>query len=801
MLQENLLEAAARDEGEVFQAKEEAYRRGKAPSRWSDDAWDNVRRVAFISINFIATMLSSSLVCSWITDGIGALRQRRDSQQFSIDAAIMSFNTYGVVYSMCMDDAIRDSLMQVAQQWKAEQDKFKYALKTSEAAMNTLTLYTSECKDELRRVQATFQASKGNLQCTTDAELAELETLNNAWSIRQPAIESWLFLELQQSNSTRNSSPAAEDQVETNIENHKARIVQSLNATNLAIQRVVASGSTEVNLRLSRVQQIATSLQDSLTFPSAATGQPIQMNQALKSTQESIRGIRTMWTALEPALEMSGAKQVSPMSMLGEADANLVQLIQVEQSLSGKLHELQESVNDTQVNIQQWQEAVMAYTTDTSATLDALAGAVLNQSKGDLYAYSNWTIRTALLQQQQRLIGPVFPNLEMANLTNSSSTANDFLPKSHGLDIQLEGMAFALPVDLIGRVVLAIFLGIAVWRKSYVNVPQLDNQGITTIRTKADWVDVFRCRHNVCSIIYSLSTINLMPLLWTMLIMFVCFGATFGFLIPINRTHTMVCTNHANGGKSSGGLGGLLVSLVAKQFQSNGDLQAIEGFGQLQSIHDRTCTSYELQMDKMNIAARANASALLDDYSDLHAVVKQFRQCLLPLTTTNDSNASTIAACGLKPEVLRGMSAVSNWTCPRSNLTLASVKAPCVTTLTQDFKDTEGKVHGCGLERLILESVVMWWVWLILFGTLNFMRGILMEAVAITLWRALSGGRMPFVGFVGDDGTVLDQCQLSFRFERQLDEYLWLRKYYGACAGLVFGCGMIIVVATLGSLP
>ncbi|ETW08511.1 hypothetical protein H310_01076 [Aphanomyces invadans] len=795
-MQVTLLKDASREEDVELQTHAAGGPRRvvKGPSRWSDNAWDTIRRAVFVTIYVVALILSSTLVCTWITDAIRALRQDHMGQQFSLEAAMLSFHTYGVMYSMCMDVAVRENLMQTARGWKHEQVKFKTAVEASQAVVDAMAMHTNECKDALRQVHATLQASNAHLKCTTTADLLELETLNNAWAMRQPVSESWLLLET--SNATRNGT--MDGDVTTITEGHKAGLIRRLNESNLAMQRAVEMGADEANSRFDRMQQIATSLQDSLTFPSATNGLPIAMGQALQSTQESLREIKSMWTAMEPVLAMAGAKSVPPTLVLNEMDANLDMMIQVEQSWSRQLENLQRAINDTHVDAEHLREAVMVYSGDVSAELQLLSNDV-NQSTGDIAAYSNWTIRTALLQQKRRPDGLYFPPLGMANWTNKSSHGNSSTPQSYGLDIHLEGIVLTVPIDMVGRVVVAIALAIKVWNKSYASIPHLDNQGITTIRTMADWLDVFRCRHSASSVLYSLSTIQLMPYFWAILVMTVCSGATFGFVVPVNRMHIRACSSLTSTDKAATSLGGFLVNLAAKHAQADGDVQAMEGYAQLQSIHDRTCTTYQHQLDALNGAAVANASVWMDDYSHLHALVKLFGQCNRS-TSTATTNASMLGMCGVQPAILRERIVAANWACPPKNWTLESIKAPCTMALTQEFKDTEGKAHGCALERRILETVAMWWVWLVLLGMLNLMRLVLMKIVAMTLWRALSGGRMPFVGFVGDDGAVLDQNQLTYRFERQLDEYILLGRLHAICAAIVFAIGVALIAATLSSL-
>ncbi|ETW06565.1 hypothetical protein H310_02782 [Aphanomyces invadans] len=240
--------------------------------------------------------------------------------------------------------------------------------------------------------------------------------------------------------------------VTTITEGHKAGLIRRLNESNLAMQRAVEMGADEANRRFDRMQQIATSLQDSLTFPSATNGLPIAMGQALQSTQESLREIKSMWTAMEPVLAMAGAKSVSPTLVLNEMDANLDMMIQVEQSWSRQLENLQRAINDTHVDAEHLREAVMVYSGDVSAELQLLSNEV-NQSTGDIAAYLNWTIRTALLQQKRRPDGLYFPPLGMANWTNKSSHGNSSTPQSYGLDIHLEGIVLTVPIDMVGRAV------------------------------------------------------------------------------------------------------------------------------------------------------------------------------------------------------------------------------------------------------------------------------------------------------------------------------------------------------------
>ncbi|CAK4458784.1 unnamed protein product [Aphanomyces euteiches] len=222
----------------------------------------------------------------------------------------------------------------------------------------------------------------------------------------------------------------------------------------------------------------------------------------------------------------------------------------------------------------------------------------------------------------------------------------------------------------------------------------------------------------------------------------------------------------------------------------------MEGYFQLKTIHERTCSSYEMQIKSIGMQNQANLSAMLVDYDDIFTTVQQFRKCI----PEKDPRNSTASACNVEPGVLVSMTSEAAWKCPDFNLTLAALKKPCTSTVMHDFKHIDGREQACRLERVVLEYISMVWVWWIIMATLNLTRAVVLKGTNVFLWRALNGGRIPFLGFTTEDGEMLDQDRLARRCKRQLTEYKVLRFIY--CSAAMFFCtlGIVLTVATLNSL-
>ncbi|KAF0698025.1 Aste57867_11356 [Aphanomyces stellatus] len=749
-------------------------------------------KVGFVAAFVVGTLASSTVSVGWITDTIAAHRWR-DAHAFTFAGATTVMQTFSAAYAMCIDVSVRQNLVNVAGAWTVEQDRFLQVLRERTIAMNILVDETRACKTALMeaQVRVTNATNTTDVLSCSPVDLAALERLSNAWSARRPSAEHWRFLQLGQS-----ALPSVAAQVAAALDKDRRRDLEALNATARSLHDVVEMGAIQIRDRFGRLAQIATSLEASL----GVAGASMTFGQALQLTKTSLGTIKAALDAIQPLLVVAGAG-AAPL-LPSDMDFTMDQMIQVESLWTQKLGQLHSAINDTRTNMEQWGDAVRQCAADTNASVAALAKVSVNASA--FASFDDWTLRSTLLASEQHPNVPANgPRLGLANATTNDRSDKPEKPhqqKRVGWDLQIDGFVTAVPMDIVFRIVSTVAMLVLVARGWYADFPHVDNQDASTIHTTADWLGVFCCRHSLVTILSNLALVNLWPLLWTALISWVLYMVTFGLLVPINQGHSQMCVNGSTAiaatDESTIWLGSEVINFASTYVLERGNRQAIEGFYQLKSIHERTCVSYQLQFDSIGSVDHANATSLFADYGDLFAILQQFRTC----ASVSDlwTNAT---ACMTTPDAMQTrVPATTPWTCAALATTEAALKGPCMSTIAQDFKTGAGKEQACALERSVLETVSLFWVWWLVFVTLNAMRIVLLKAAAIFLWRRLSGGRMPFTGFVDDAGAVLDQVRLVHRRLRHEDEFRLRRRFYCSAAVLCLGFGLALIVATLSSL-
>ncbi|CAK4686864.1 hypothetical protein LEN26_009666 [Aphanomyces euteiches] len=762
---------------ECFDEDDDSYAH-RRENCWRSLCYATARKTIFLVVYVVTTLATSAVVVSWITDAIAA--RRSAVAPFSIDIASNVMSEYETAYSMCIETAIQESFGEAIEHWQSQQTRFLDALEASKVAMDAIMTQTKQCKDVLFQAQSSFKAV--NLDCEMDDQL-QLETMSNAWSLRQPASESWVMIQVRPP-----LHPKVADQVAAAVADAQLRVVKDLNATTHSLGQVVDMGKEQTDERFDHLKYMTGKFKKSFELP-GGNGKSTSFHQALEKAKKSIADARQMWDSVVPVVGSSSF----PISH--DVDASLDGMMQATESWASQLRELEALVNETSTNVNQWQEAVEVHVLDTKQILDELVLQIGNESS-TWPTFANWTLRSKLLQQQQHPTAPFFPNLSMANLSLSMTKGlQGGLPLAEGWNVDIEGTSIALPIDLILRIFTSIAIIFLVAYSNYTDLPQLDNQGFTAIQTIGDWCGVLCCRFHIFDIVYSLSLVNLWPFFWTVFICFLLASLTFGVVVPVNRYHSMAC---ADGDETSRNLGlsSFIVNLASNTVIERGNYKAMEGYFQLKTIHERTCSSYEMQIKSIGMQNQANLSAMLVDYDDIFTTVQQFRKCI----PEKDPRNSTASACNVEPGVLVSMKSEAAWKCPDFNLTLAALKKPCTSTVMHDFKHIDGREQACRLERVVLEYISMVWVWWIIMATLNLTRAVVLKGTNVFLWRALNGGRIPFLGFTTEDGEMLDQDRLARRCKRQLTEYKVLRFIY--CSAAMFFCtlGIVLTVATLNSL-
>ncbi|EQC32466.1 hypothetical protein SDRG_09793 [Saprolegnia diclina VS20] len=756
--------------------------------RWHWVHTQLTKKVLYVVLFCLSTFLSSSIACGWVANAV----HRSTSTPFSLARAIAVLHAHETAYDDCIQDALAHEMLALVTTWSHEQDVVASIAVADEVAIVALANATLACKATLAELQTTLLVSSSStVLCSPDDQLA-LETLQNAYSLSQPPTTSRIFLRF----------PNAQAQADATALNRTLTAYQdAVHADAQALRDVVSTGASSLQANADAAHAAVLTLQSQWSTATSDTADIHGVLSSLQGVKASAAAIEAVLAKAKPALAAVGIT-LPPLRIALDLETSMTQLLLFGAVMNRSIAAVANAQEATQADARAFVAGLgnaMDRVDGTSAALASQVARYTSPNASTLHraTFSNWTLRDALLEQRGGTVVDTYPEWNASSTVVPTTMATDAdAPDNdpqgaYGVDVQGNVVATSLPLDLLVRLALCVLVTVMIAQDAFTDIPEIDNQNTSRLQTTADWLNVLRCRHSIMDVLSSVCRLRLWPFFVAVLLGIVLTAMTVLIVIPLNRMHSEACGLATMSDPSPNWLGNIVVSFASSSMTANGALHASAGVSTLQSLHDNSCAASQLSIVRANMGHQANTSLRYREYAQLHALVTQLRKCLPP----NDTSAD----CAVSPEAIAALTSLQTYTCPAYNATRRRVQGACAAVVRR-FASGDGKAHVCALERSLLEMISVAWVSVVTFVLLNGAHLCFMKAVAFWLWRALSAGRYPFVGFVDADGNALDADQLRVRLERRLAEHSRLCVLYAGLAAALWLVAFLFAQYILASL-
>ncbi|OQR99013.1 hypothetical protein ACHHYP_07472 [Achlya hypogyna] len=358
---------------------------GAGAVRWHWLHTQVARKVVFTILFFASTFASSSIAVDWITDALAA---HRSYSRFSIATATTVLHESAATYEACINDALFGKALLLTQMWERESSIVATLATTDAAAVATLTNATAECTEELQQLQAVF-ASAVPIVCEPEDQFA-LETLNNAWTLAQPATTAARFLHL--------PNEAIQTQLATvNATLHAFQ--EKINADMGSLTSVVAMGASSVRSNFDGVENSVTTIQAHWSSVTADTLDVQSIVASLQGTKQTADAIAAVLEKAKPVLQAVGVS-VPSFSLSVDIQTSIDQLLLLGSVMNGSLMQLSMAQNATVIDVQNWHDGLLDAIRETNATILDYAerlAATSNTLRNGSVSFANWTLRTQML--------------------------------------------------------------------------------------------------------------------------------------------------------------------------------------------------------------------------------------------------------------------------------------------------------------------------------------------------------------------------------------------------------------------
>lgn len=109
-------------------------------------------------------------------------------------------------------------------------------------------------------------------------------------------------------------------------------------------------------------------------------------------------------------------------------------------------------------------------------------------------------------------------------------------------------------------------------------------------------------------------------------------------------------------------------------------------------------------------------------------------------------------------------------------------------------------VQHCAAERAVYLTFTTWWLWGVVLVVNRFAARMIIKAAGIGWWRYLSAGRLEFMGFCYENGSIQNPEILALAVQRRLHEIRSRVRWRFVGTLVVFCCGVMIWWAALHSI-